>query len=44
MEICKNMQKLMEWLDSLKIQRTDKSEDYDRWGGEKKIDERTKHK
>ncbi len=32
MEIRKNMQKLREWLGSLKIHRTDKSEDYDRWG------------
>ncbi len=40
MEICKNMQKLR--LDSLKIQWTDESEDYDRWG--EKIDERAKYK
>lgn len=42
MEICKNMQKLSEWLDSLKIQWTDEAEDYDRWGG--KIDEKAKHR
>ena len=42
MEICKNMQKLREWQDFFKIQWTDESEDYDRWG--EKIDERAKHK